>query len=208
MSGGADVAGMVLAGGRSARLGGGDKTLRPIGGRPMLDHVLERLAGQVARIAISANGEPSRFAGYGLPVMADEGAQSGPLSGVLSAMRWAGANGFARVVTVAGDTPFFPRDLVQRLAAACAGRPEIVAVAASGGRIHPVFALWPVALAGRLEDFLADSTRFSVAAFLDMCETESVSFPAENTMGTDPFFNVNTPEDLARADLLARSEAL
>ncbi|MEP9388377.1 molybdenum cofactor guanylyltransferase MobA [Mesorhizobium sp. KR9-304] len=201
------IAGLVLAGGRATRFGGGDKPLRLLARKTMLAHVLDRLEPQVAPLAISANGDPARFAQYGLPVLADDGAgrQTGPLAGILSGMAWAAAEtGCARVLTVAGDTPFFPRNLAARLSQAVAGLPGNIAVAASGGRRHPVFALWPVSLATDLRDFLAGGANFSVAAFLDKHQTVSVDFPMGEVKGArlDPFFNVNTPEDLAEAEAI------
>lgn len=206
----AEIASVVLAGGRATRLGGGDKPLRPLGGRPMLAHILDRLGPQVGAVAISANGDPARFAGYGLPVLADEGpaGQAGPLAGILSGMTWAKAEGSRKVLTIAGDTPFFPLDLAARLAEAIAGREDHIAVAASGGRRHPVFALWPVSLEADLRDFLAKSDNFSVAAFLEQHQTVSVDFPMASAGGgtLDPFFNVNTPEELAQAEAVMRGE--
>ncbi len=205
-----DIAGIVLAGGRATRLGGGDKPLRPLGGRPMLAHILERLKPQVGPVAISANGDPSRFAEYGLPVLADDGpgGQAGPLSGILSGMAWAKAANKRKVLTVAGDTPFFPADLAERLADATARRPDHIAVAASGGSRHPVFALWPVSLEADLSDFLAESATFSVAAFLERHGTVSLDFPMLSIAGKtmDPFFNVNTQQDLSEAEAIVRGE--
>lgn len=176
----------------------------------MLASILERLAPQVGAVAISANGDPARFAKYGLPVLADDGpgGQAGPLAGILSAMRWAKAEGSRKVLTVAGDTPFFPADLAAQLAEAVAEHPDYTAVAASGGRRHPVFALWPVSLEADLRDFLRESATHSVAAFLERQGTVSVDFPmasvGANTI--DPFFNINTPEDLAEAEAAMRGE--
>lgn len=205
------TAGVILAGGRATRLGGGDKPLRALGGRPMLARILERFGPQVGPIAISANGDPARFAEYGLPVLADDGpgGQVGPLAGILSGLAWAKAEGCRNMLTVAGDTPFFPFDLAERLADAVAGRPDNVAVAASRGRRHPVFALWPVGLEADLRDFLAASAGFSVAAFLDRHGTVSVDFAVASTgvRPIDPFFNVNTPEDLAQAEAFVRGES-
>lgn len=203
-----DIAAIVLAGGRALRLGGGDKPLRPLGGRPMLTRILERLKPQVGPVAISANDDPARFAEYGLPVLADDGEQSGPLSGILSGMRWAKAADSRKLLTVAGDTPFFPADLAARLTAAAAVHDNHIAVAASGGRRHPIFALWPVALEADLSEFLAQSATFSVAAFLERHETVSVDFATASISGKtiDPFFNVNTPEDLAEAEAIVRGE--
>lgn len=203
-----DIAAIVLAGGRATRLGGGDKPLQLLAGRPMLASILERLEPQVAMVAISANGDPARFAEYGLPVLADEGKQSGPLSGILAGLRWAKTEGMPKVLSIAGDTPFFPADLAGRLAEEVAGRGDI-AVAASGGRRHPVFALWPVSLEADLRNFLAESATFSVAVFLERHGTVSVDFPMANVEGQslDPFFNVNTPEDLAEAEAIVRGES-
>ncbi|MCX7304793.1 MAG: molybdenum cofactor guanylyltransferase MobA [Hyphomicrobiales bacterium] len=197
-----DIATVILAGGQGIRLGGGDKPLRTIAGKPMFDHVLERLRAQVSDIAISANGDPQRLAGYGLPVIPDDAAGSGPLAGILSSMRWARARGAGRLLTVAGDTPFLPVDLARRLGAVDASR---VAVASSGGRRHPVFALWPVTLESDLAGFLATSGTLSVMAFLGPFEPVTVDFPFSLVGGKplDPFFNVNTPEDLAEAEALA-----
>lgn len=201
----ADIAVLVLAGGHATRLGGGDKPLRDIGGRPLLDAVLERLAAHGGRIALSANGDPMRFAGYGLPVLPDEGEQAGPLSGILAGLAWAKQVGASHLLSVAGDTPFFPVDLAARLADA-AGEGHCVAVAASAGRRHPVFALWSAALEDDLRVFLATSPTSSVAAFLDRHATVTVSFPATEIGGesVDPFFNINTPADLVTADAIAR----
>lgn len=204
------TAGVILAGGRATRLGGGDKPLRALGGRPMLARILQRLGPQVGAIAISANGDPARFAKYGLPVLADAapGGQAGPLAGILSGLAWSKAEGCRKMLTVAGDTPFFPLDLAERLADAVGGRPDDIAVATSRGRRHPVFALWPVWLEADLGNFLAASASFSVAAFLERHGTVSVDFAAAGTGGTavDPFFNVNTPEDLAEAEAIVRGE--
>jgi molybdopterin-guanine dinucleotide biosynthesis protein A len=207
------TAGVVLAGGRATRLGGGDKPFRTIAGRPMLDHVVERLSPQVDAVAINANGDPSRFAGYGLPVVADQivpgrDVQAGPLSGILAAMRWAASAGAGTVLTVAGDTPFFPHDLATRLRQAAGDRAG-VAVATSGGRIHPVFALWPVGLEAALARFLDESATYSVMAFLREHEAISVDFPMTSVGETalDPFFNVNTPDDLRAAETVATGPA-
>jgi len=203
-----DIAGIVLAGGRATRLGGGDKPLRPLGGIPMLARILEHLKPQVGAVAISANGDPARFAEYHLPVIADEGRQAGPLAGILSGMAWAQSEGGDKVLTVAGDTPFFPVDLAAELARAVAVHDDHIAVAASGGRRHPVFALWPVSLEADLSEFLATSATLSVSAFLERHETVSVDFPMLSIAGKtiDPFFNVNTPEDLFQAEAIVRGE--
>lgn len=200
MSAADDVAGIVLAGGKARRMGGGDKVLREVAGRPMIAHAIERLRAQVGVLAINANGDPARFAALGLPVVADtvEG-YAGPLAGVLAGMRWAQANAKSCrfLASVAGDTPFFPADLVVRLRGEADDR--TIALASSGGRAHPVFGLWPLALADDLEKFLRTGETGKVLAFVDRHRRADVDFTAT----PDPFFNVNTPEDLARADALA-----
>lgn len=203
------TAAVVLAGGQASRLGGGDKPLQLVGARTLLHLIIDRLRPQVGRLALNANGDPSRFAAFGLPVIPDEGPRkkAGPLTGILAALEWAAAFEAASVLTVAGDTPFFPRDLAQRLEAAVKDAPDTIAVAASAQRSHPVFALWPVSLREDLRRFLSESDNFSVAAFQSRYKTASVDFPLQRSDGPaiDPFFNINTPEDLATADGLVRS---
>ena len=195
------TAGVILAGGLARRMGGGDKALRCVGGQSVLDRLIARLAPQVAFLAINANGDPTRFAATGLPVIADGvPGHPGPLAGVLAGLDWAAGLGFAEVVTVPGDAPFLPHDLVVRLQQA--RRATAIACAASGGRVHPVVALWPitlrVALRAALESGLRKVESFAAAQGLVTCE-----WPADPI---DPFFNVNTPEDLAEADrLVARA---
>jgi len=186
--------GVILAGGRAARMGGGDKALLDLGGRPMLAQVIDRLAPQVAAMALNANGDPDRFAGFGLPVIPDTVAGfPGPLAGVLAGLDWAVERGAGHIVTVAADTPFFPTDLVARLVAGAGAAPIALAETASG--LHPTFGLWPVALRDDLALALADGVR-KVAAWAQGAGTCRVRF---GDRPRDPFFNVNTPEDLARA---------
>lgn len=203
----AGILGLILAGGSAMRLGGVDKTLLTIDEKPMLSHVAARLASQVQTVVLSANGDPERFSSFGLPVIADDGpgGQAGPLAGVLAGMQWAMRwTTCQTMVTVAGDTPFFPVDLVTRLREA-AGEGKI-AVASSDKRRHPVFALWPVSLRDDLAQFLATSKTFSVSAFFDRHALATVEFPFDSTSGRrafDPFFNINTREDLAQANEIA-----
>ena len=195
------VAGVLLAGGLARRMGGGDKCLLALRGRPMLAHAIDRLAPQVTALAINANGDPARFAAFGLPVLPDvvEGF-AGPLAGVLTGMAWARAQvpEAQWLVTAATDTPFFPADLVERLRAA-AGDAEVV-FAASAGRAHPVFGLWRLALLEDLRRALVDEDERKIDRFAGRYRVAEVAFPAEPF---DPFFNVNRPEDLEAVSLLA-----
>lgn len=198
------IVGILLAGGLSRRMGGGDKCLKPLGGRPMLEHVIARAAPQVRTLVINANGDPARFSGFGLPVAADTvGGFAGPLAGVLTGMEWTRAHrpDCPWVVTFATDAPFFPADLVARLLAATGeGRP--ITCAASGGRAHPVFALWPTALADDLARAVTDEGVRKVDVWTARHGIAEAAFPDEPH---DPFFNVNTEADLAEAEQLMRS---
>jgi molybdenum cofactor guanylyltransferase/molybdopterin-guanine dinucleotide biosynthesis protein MobB len=193
-----EVTGIVLAGGLSRRMGGGDKGLRELAGKPMLAHVLDRLRPQVGRLAINANGDPARFAAFGVPVVPDtiEGFV-GPLAGVLAGMRWSAAHApRARwIATAAGDAPLLPADLVARLMAAVGD--NSIALAQSNGDLHPVIGLWPVALADDLEAQLRAGVR-KVLAWTDRHGTTAVAFPPQRIgdASVDPFFNANTPEEL------------
>lgn len=185
---------VVLAGGLATRMGGGDKALLRLAGKPLLDHILGRIGPQVTAIALNANGDPARFAAWALPVLADPlpGAL-GPLAGVLAGLRWArqAHPGSELLLSVPGDTPFLPPDLVARLLAARGGGAPI-ACAESLGRRHPVVALWPVALAGDLAAALAEGVR-GVERYAARHGLASAAFPG------DPFVNINTPEDLRAA---------
>lgn len=194
------IVGAILAGGSGRRMGGGDKCLLELGVRPMLDTLLERLRPQVSAVAINANGDPRRFAEWGLPVIGDRGG-AGPLAGVLAAMAWAADGaGASHLLTVAGDTPFLPPDFAALLSGSIDG-PDVIAVAESPGGRHPVAALWPISLAAGLARHLAEGD-FRVGSFIDRHAVRAVRF--EGTEGIDPFFNVNTPRDLdiARRALL------
>jgi molybdopterin-guanine dinucleotide biosynthesis protein A len=192
------IAAVLLAGGLGRRIGGGDKPLRSLAGRPLLDHVLDRMRPQVGALVLSANGDPARFAAWGLEVVADPLPDyPGPLAGVLAGMRWAAARGFSDIVSVPTDTPFLPPDLVARLAAGreAAGLP--LACASSLGRTHPVVGLWRVALAEELEAALRAGMR-RIDRWTAGQGIVAVTFAAP----PDPFFNVNSPEDLAEAERL------
>jgi molybdopterin-guanine dinucleotide biosynthesis protein A len=199
-----EVVGVILAGGLARRMGGGDKGLVRVGGEPILRHVIERLAPQVDGLLLNANGDPARFAGFGLPVSADPvQGYPGPLAGVLAGLEWAARDHRqARfVVTAAGDTPFLPRDLVGRLLAAVTAEGADLAVAASGGRSHPVFALWPVRLAEPLRGAIVEEEVRKVDRFTARYRVATAGF---DDQPVDPFFNINTPEDLAEAERLGQ----
>ena len=203
--------GVLLAGGQARRMGGGDKCLLPLAGRPLLAHAIDRLGPQVSDLLLNANGDPDRFADFALPVAADpvEGF-AGPLAGVLAGLRWARAHRpeFRWIVTAATDTPFFPQDLAARLHAATEGAYPAIALAASGGREHPVFGLWPTALADDLEQALGDGVR-KVLDWTGRHTAVAAAFAPLHMGGrtVDPFFNANRPEELAEAeDLLLAGE--
>lgn len=190
------IAGLILAGGLSSRLGGGVKGLRRLAGRPMIAHVIERLAPQVQALALNANA-PGLEA-FGLPVLPDPVAgYPGPLAGLLAGLTWAARRpGATHLVTAASDSPFLPRDLVARLAEGPAGCP-VLARTDSGP--EPVFGLWPVALAEDLAQWLQSGGSRRVQDFAAACHAEYHVF----SEGSAPFFNVNTPEDLATAEARA-----
>ncbi|MHA3976328.1 molybdenum cofactor guanylyltransferase MobA [Halovulum sp. GXIMD14794] len=198
-----EVLGVVLAGGLATRMGGGDKCLLKLGQGTLLDSVLHRLRPQVAEVVLNANGDTARFSAFGLDVIPDGVADyPGPLAGVLAGLDAAVERGFDHIVTVAGDTPFFPRDLVSALTAAARAENVPIALAATpdakrGIGRHPTFGLWPVALRDDLRAALAEGTR-KVVAWTDRHGAASAMFPVDTPEG-DPFFNVNTPEDLQAA---------
>ena len=189
-------------------MGGGDKALFQLAGRPLLSHVIDRLSPQVAEIAINANGDAERFADFGLPVIPDtvEGFV-GPLGGVLAGMRWAAGRGHTHIVSAAADTPFFPEELVARLLAARGDHPISMAATDDPERglsEHPTFALWPVDLADDLEYALTKGNMRKVIVWTSRHGCARAVFEG----GDMPFFNVNTPEDLARAEEIANRVGL
>jgi len=200
--------GVLLAGGRSERMGGGDKTLRLLGGRPMLARIIDRARPQVGELVINANGDPARFAAFGLPVVADviEGF-AGPLAGILTALEWTARHrpGAEWVASFACDAPFFPEDLVARLRAAVAREGADLAYARTPDGAHPVFGLWRVDLCHGLRRALTEENFRKVDAWTARHKRAYVDYldtPA------NPFFNVNRPEDLAAAEtVLAQSAA-
>ena len=188
---------IILAGGRATRMGGGDKCLLDLGGRPMLARIRERLAPQCGPLALNANGGGARFRDFGLPVLPDSLPDfPGPLAGILAGMDWAAGLGAGRVVSVAGDTPFFPTDLVLRLTGAGDGL-VLAASRDNKGHIndHPTFGLWPTALRDALRGYLARGER-RVRGFAMIHGAARAVWDEEPV---DPFFNINTPGDLDRA---------
>jgi molybdopterin-guanine dinucleotide biosynthesis protein A len=195
------VIGLLLAGGQSRRMGGGDKCLRLLGGETILARIIKRIRPQVHRIVLNANGDPARFASYGLPIVADsvEGF-AGPLAGVLAGLDWAAANAAdcPWVASVPTDAPFLPADLVARLRAAAEEGADL-ACAASGGQSHPVVGLWPLRLRDDLRHALLAEQIHKVDIWTARHRLATVEFPIA---GIDPFFNTNRPDDLAEAERL------
>ncbi len=186
------IFGVILAGGQGRRMGGADKAMLALAGRPLITHVTDRLEPQVERLAISANGDAARFAALRLPVLADLRSE-GPLSGILSALDWAAPLGATAVVSAPVDAPFLPPDLVPRLILAGEAA-DGCALARSGGNDHPTFGLWPVALREPLRAFLASGEKPRVRSFADAQNAARADFPDDGA-----FANLNTPEDLAAA---------
>jgi molybdopterin-guanine dinucleotide biosynthesis protein A len=186
------IAALILAGGAGSRLGGADKAFVQLHGQSLIAHLLARLAPQVEKIAISANGDATRFDAYPLLVLPDGPlAGFGPLAGVATGLEWAAQQNADSLVTVPVDTPFIPLDLVARLAPA-------PAVALYEGRQHHLVARWPVSALPRLRQFLQTGAPYKVRDFLSLCGARQIVFEG----ATDPFLNINTPEDLARAERL------
>jgi molybdopterin-guanine dinucleotide biosynthesis protein A len=199
------IIGLLLAGGQSRRMGGGDKSLRLLGGIPLLDRVIERLQPQVEALVLNANGDPARFAHYGLPVVTDGiPGFAGPLAGVLAGLEWAASQrpDCPYVVSVATDAPFLPADLVARLAAGREAANADLACAASSGRAHPVFGLWPVRLREDLRYALAEEGVRKVDLWTARHRLATVPFPDQPV---DPFFNANRPEDFSVAAALLQT---
>lgn len=211
MSEQSEIVGCILAGGLSSRMGGGDKPLKMLGDRTMLHAVIDRLAAQTKHMLINANGEPQRLAEFNLPVVPDAIAGfAGPLAGISACMNWT-ADHFpnaTHIATVAADTPFFPTDLVPRLSQAASAEGSDIAMAMSGGHRHPVFGLWAVSLRHHLAQWMQETDTFKVIAWARQHPLTMVEFPmVGKTHDIDPFFNVNTPEDLSTAETLRRQIA-
>lgn len=196
------VVGVLLAGGKARRMGGGDKCLRRLGPETLLARVVARVRGQVGPLILNAGGDPARFAAHGLPVVEDVIAGfAGPLAGVLTGLEWAAANAPACpwVASFPTDAPFLPEDLVARLLAAIADEGAELACAASGGRDHPVVGLWPVRLAPDLRRAMEVEDMRKIDLWTARFRLARAPYDADPI---DPFFNVNSPEDLARAEAL------
>lgn len=198
----APTLGLILAGGLARRMGGGDKPLRRVGGRTVLERVADALRPQVSALLLNANGDPARFAAYALPVLPDPVPDHpGPLAGVLAGLEWAAAHrpDAGWVLSVPGDAPFLPADLAARLHRARVEAGVPLACAASGEWTHPVVGLWPVciapALRAAIEGGLSKIDRFTAA--------HGVAVARWPTEPVDPFFNANRPEDLEEAERLA-----
>ena len=197
------ILGVILAGGQASRMGGGDKSLLSLSGRRVIDHVLERLQPQVSDIVLNANGDPTRFTEFGLPVVADTVLEfPGPLAGILAGLDCAAEQGKNYILTVAADTPFFPTDLHSRLDQARRLQAKPIALAATLGNSkvyrHPTFGLWPVSLRDDLRQSLATGVR-TVVLWTDQHGVAEALFPTDQY---DPFFNINTPEDLVKAEAI------
>ena len=193
--------GVILAGGLARRMGGGDKPMREIAGQPILTHVMQRIGSQCDALVLNANGDAARFASFGLPVVADsiEGF-AGPLAGILAGLDWAAAQHADWVVSVAGDCPFLPRDLVARFHEAQQSEQADLVVAQSGGQAHPVVGLWNVALRNDLRHALVKENLRKIDRWTARYKLASVEWPVEPY---DPFFNANAPEDLTEAEAIA-----
>lgn len=200
-----DVAGVLLAGGLARRMGGGDKPLKTLGGRPILNHVIERARPQVSDLLLNVNGDMSRFSGYGLPMATDViDGHAGPLAGILTGMEWAAENAADAtwLASFATDAPFFPEDLVDRLLAETRAAGAEMACAMSNERTHPVFAIWPIALRGELRRAMETEDMRKIDAWTARYRIVHVDF---ETGALDPFFNINKPENLAEAEALLAS---
>lgn len=200
------ILGLVLAGGLARRMGGGDKARIRIGGNTILERVLARLAPQCGAMILNANGDPARFGDTGLPVVPDTvPGFAGPLAGILAGLDWAAANApqVTDIVSVPGDCPFLPPDLIPRLEQARKAADLPLACARSGDWRHPVIGLWPVGLRGDLRTALVEDDLRKIEAWTARHGVAIADWPA---VPFDPFFNVNTPEDAAEAQHIASQQ--
>ena len=195
-----NICGVLLAGGQSRRIGGGDKCLAELGGKTLLQRSVDVAAPQVSQLVLNTNSDPGQFVSYGLPIVRDVvGGFAGPLAGVLTGMEWARENAPACewLASFACDAPFVPTDLVALLLSAARSEVVDLACASSAGRTHPVFALWPLTLAADLRKALTEEGSRKVDIWTARYRLAVVDFDAEDA---DPFFNLNRPEDLAAAE--------
>lgn len=198
-----EIPGVLLAGGLARRMGGGDKPMRTIAGQTILERVIARLKPQCSALILNANGDPARFASFGLPVIADTVADfPGPLAGILAALDWMAKHRpeVTHVLSAAADCPFLPRDLVARLDGARLAENAELAVASSGGQTHPVIGLWSVRLRGELRHALVQEDVRKIDRWTARYPLATVSWPVTPV---DPFFNANTVDDIAEAERLA-----
>lgn len=198
--------GVILAGGLSRRMGGNDKALLRLAGRTLLEHSVERLAPQCESVILNANGDLSRFGNMHIPLIPDSVANyPGPLAGILAGLEWSAAHrpDIAWIVSAPADTPFIPKDLVLRLHQACRQTRKPIACAASGSQTHFAAGLWPVSLRHDLRQALVENDLRSIRDWIGRHDHAEASWPIEPF---DPFFNINTPEDLRHADILAERE--
>jgi molybdenum cofactor guanylyltransferase len=202
-----EIPGVLLAGGLARRMGGGDKPMRTILGRTILERVIARLKPQCDGLILNANGDPTRFSAFGLPVIPDGVADfPGPLAGILAGLDWVAANrpDVKWMLSAAADCPFLPRDLVARLRQAREEQDAELAVAASGGQSHPVIGLWNVSLREKLRHALVVEDIRKIDRWTARFRLATVTWPVTPL---DPFFNANTAEDIAQAERLAELDA-
>lgn len=195
------VVGVLLAGGQARRMGGGDKCLQMLGGTSLLDRAIQRAQPQVDALILNANGDAERFDVSGVPIVADViDGFAGPLAGILTAMEWTADNApdYESVASFPTDAPFFPADLVDTMLEARRAAGALLACAASAGRTHPVFGIWPVSLRHELRQALENGER-KIDRWTEQYPIVTVEFSG---VGIDPFFNANTPEDLVQAERL------
>jgi molybdopterin-guanine dinucleotide biosynthesis protein A len=191
-------AGVIVAGGRSQRMGGGDKFMRPLRGEPILGHVIARSRRQVRALVLNANGDPARLAAFGLPVVSDSvPGYVGPLAGILAGLDWAARQGSGWLASFTADAPFVPLNLVSRLSEAATGAGADIACAASGGRRHPAIALWRVGLRDPLRAAITSEQLYRVDTWAARYRRVEVDFPVDPI---DPFLNINEVADLAAAE--------
>ena len=208
-----DIPGIILAGGLSRRMGGGDKGLLMLGETSIIERVIDKILPQVGSLAININGDSSRFPDYKLPIIPDSiKGYLGPLSGILAGMEWAFKNGNRYIATVAADTPFLPDDLIKRLHAMVRSKNLNIGIAASrilSGDdvfIHPTFGIWEVALKDDLRDALANDTR-KIMFWAKKFKLDYYYFDTSDKL-SDPFFNINTPDDLEEAKYRLKKDLL